>query len=90
MFGIFYGATGIFSSLIGFTGAALYSSVDDRIQGFHYMLYGQAVIAVLALIAVAMFVDDKTEYNQDVNVPEAVSYTHLDVYKRQVFDKFAL
>ena len=55
MFGTFYGATGIFSSLIGFAGAALYSSVDDRIQGFHYMLYGQAVIAVLALIAVAMW-----------------------------------
>ena len=70
MFGTFYGATGIFSSLIGFAGAALYSSVDDRIQGFHYMLYGQAVIAVLALIAVAMFVDDKTEYNQSVSVPE--------------------
>ena len=70
MFGTFYGATGIFSSLIGFAGAALYSSVDDRIQGFHYMLYGQAVIAVLALIAVAMFVDDKTEYNQNVSVPE--------------------
>ena len=50
MFGTFYGATGIFSSLIGFAGAALYSSVDDRIQGFHYM---------------------------------PVSYTHLDVYKRQ-------
>ena len=62
--------SGIFSSLIGFAGAALYSSVDDRIQGFHYMLYGQAVIAVLALIAVAMFVDDKTEYNQSVSVPE--------------------
>ena len=62
MFGTFYGATGIFSSLIGFAGAALYSSVDDRIQGFHYMLYGQAVIAVLALIAVAMFVDDTYYY----------------------------
>lgn len=69
MFGTFYGATGIFSSVIGFAGAALYSSVDDPIRGFHIMLYGQAAFSLLALVAVGVFVSDKTEFNQGVPVP---------------------
>ena len=69
MFGAFYGATGIFSSIIGCAGAALYSSVDDPIRGFHIMLYGQAAFSLAALFAVAAFVSDRTDYNQDVDVP---------------------
>lgn len=74
MFGTFYGATGIFSSIIGFAGAALYSSVDDPIRGFHIMLYGQAAFSLVALFAVAAFVADKTDYNQDVDVPAETAF----------------
>ncbi|MFR0875428.1 MAG: MFS transporter [Bilophila wadsworthia] len=35
MFGTFYGTTGIFSSIIGFVGAWIYSNGSSNIEGFH-------------------------------------------------------
>ena len=70
MFGTFYGTTGIFSSIIGFVGAWIYSSGSSNIEGFHLMLLGQSAFCALAAIAVGFFVEDKTPYNNDVPAPK--------------------
>lgn len=69
VFGSFYGSTGIFSSVIGFVGAAVYGSVAVRAEGFQYMLIGQGVFALLALLCILLFVSDRTPYNEDVETP---------------------
>ena len=69
VFGSFYGSTGIFSSIIGFVGAAVYGSVAERVVGFQYMLIGQGVFAVVALLGVLFFVADRTPYNEHVETP---------------------
>ena len=56
MFGTFYGTTGIFSSLIGFVGAWIYSSGASNIEGFHLMLLRRAGFCAVAAVAVAFFV----------------------------------
>ena len=45
MFGTFYGTTGIFSSIIGFVGAWIYSNGSSNIEGFHLMLLGQSAFS---------------------------------------------
>lgn len=70
MFGTFYGATGIFSSLIGFVGAGIYASGGSPLEGFHYMLLGQAAFCAVAAVAVAFLVQDKTPYNNDIPAPQ--------------------
>ncbi|HJA76648.1 MAG TPA: MFS transporter [Candidatus Desulfovibrio gallistercoris] len=69
VFGSFYGSTGIFSSVIGFVGAAVYGSVAVRAVGFQYMLIGQGIFALLALLGILLFVSDRTPYNEDVETP---------------------
>ena len=52
MFGTFYGTTGIFSSIIGFVGAWIYSNGSSNIEGFHLMLLGQSAFCAVAAVAV--------------------------------------
>ena len=51
MFGTFYGTTGIFSSIIGFVGAWIYSNGSSNIEGFHLMLLGQSAFCAVAAVA---------------------------------------
>ena len=53
MFGTFYGTTGIFSSIIGFVGAWIYSNGSSNIEGFHLMLLGQSAFCAVAAVACA-------------------------------------
>ena len=69
VFGSFYGSTGIFSSVIGFVGAAVYGSVAVRAVGLQYMLIGQGRFALVALLGILLFVSDRTPYNEDVETP---------------------
>ena len=55
MFGTFYGTTGIFSSIIGFVGAWIYSNGSSNIEGFHLMLLGQSAFCAVAAVAVGFF-----------------------------------
>jgi len=70
MFGTFYGTTGIFSSIIGFVGAWIYSNGSSNIEGFHLMLLGQSAFCAVAAVAVGFFVEDKTPYNNNVPAPK--------------------
>lgn len=73
MFGTFFGAQGFVMVIIGFTGATVYGSFEDSMDGFRYMLYTQTIFLLVACVFLYLFFTDKTEYNQHATVTENVS-----------------
>ena len=61
-------------------------SIDTEYPNFKADVYKRQVLAVCTFLAVNIF--GTKHYWKDIFWPDAVSYTHLDVYKRQVRDVF--
>ena len=64
MFGIFYAANGLTASALGVIDAWVFSTADNNIDGFIYVLYVQAAFLIIAAVLTFFFVKDETEFNK--------------------------
>ncbi len=63
MFGFFYGFQGLVMVVIGFVGAAVFASFTEQIDGLKYLLLAQAGFLIAGIIALAIYLEDKTEFS---------------------------
>ena len=64
-------------------------AIPSWLLGKLFPVIGGAVISILVGMIIAMFWNDKGKAESGIKwTSKAVSYTHLDVYKRQFMDSF--